>query len=89
MKINCDLDYQLAKYILPRLKGWYERERSGYPYGFKNFEEWDKVLKQMIEAFELLIEDSEGNVDMPIDKLYKKIIKGTTLFGKYFSSLWD
>lgn len=89
MKINCDLDHQLAKYILPRLKAWYKEERYGYPLGFKSFEDWDKALKQMIEAFELLLKERQGKMDMPLGKLYKKIIKGTTLFGKYFSSLWD
>jgi hypothetical protein len=49
---------------------------------------WDWVMDEMIWSFEQIIEDP----DVPIDDYeehYKRVKRGTTLFGKYYQGLWD
>lgn len=55
-----ELDYTLAKFILPRLK-ILKRDTNGYP-GNKEvdtFEKWIETLDKMILAFEYIIEEDK------------------------------
>ncbi|NEZ47817.1 hypothetical protein FDF74_11555 [Clostridium niameyense] len=85
-----DLDYTIAKFILPRLIRFKElvSDNKGihsYPADLKNMEEWIAILDKMINSFEILknefIKNNREN--------YEKYIEGMNLFAKYISDLWD
>ena len=56
----------------------------------KFFARWDYILDEMIWAFEQII-DGESVADLDALGLayHERIKRGTTFFGKYYSSLWD
>lgn len=59
------LDDYFSEIILFRLKKFQKMNRMGYPSQFKNQEEWNSKLKEMIEKFEILINRSiEDQVDL-------------------------
>lgn len=61
-----ELDYTLAKFILPRLK-ILKRDTNGYP-GSKEidtFEKWIETLDKMILAFEYIIEEDKWWIGNP------------------------
>jgi hypothetical protein len=81
-----NLDNTITMFVLPRLKAFSET-LHGYPYSLTE-KKWEKILKKMILAFELMAEgDNFGEED------YKKrqidINKGLKLFAKYYQGLWD
>ena len=78
------LDFTIAKFVLPRLKRFKE-VNNGYPEELGE-EGWDKVIDEMIETFELMIKDREG--DILENKEYEKIQHGLKLFGHWFQALW-
>lgn len=95
-----NLDCNIAKYILPRLK-LFKKLNNGYPgiEGMETEEKWDEALDKMIWSFEQIINDNSCNnygVDFAHDpdcmKKYKeisdKIHEGLELFGKWFMHLW-
>jgi hypothetical protein len=78
----CNLDYYLAKKILPALIFFKERVNS-HP-GEMTFEEWKIILDKMIFSFTSKI---NGDSTFDIEK-NKEINEGFEMFGKYYSHLW-
>ena len=69
-----NLDDYFSEVILFRLKKFQKMKRMGYPPQFKNQEEWDNKLKEIIEKFEILINRSvENQVDLSKAGLKKEI----------------
>lgn len=88
---DCDLwnlDFTLAKYILPRLIKFKKINRMSYPSCFKSSEEWHNILDKMIFSFNYIANDRNSDLKN-ILKDSKKVQKGLELFGKYFQGLWD
>ena len=83
-----NLDVTLAKFIVPRLKRFKELN-NGYPAHFKAKEEWDVILNEMIEGFELYEDKWKCNSDQNITNLeeYKRK-RAVKLLGEYFYDLW-
>ena len=82
------LDCTIAEFIVPRLKAFKEvsADEGDHP-GSLAEKEWQDILSQMIEGFELYPnhfhwdpEEQETN--------WKKVDKAMSLFHKYFFSLW-
>lgn len=99
-KETWNLDYTIAKFVLPRLK-LFKKLNNGYPgrEGMETEEKWDEALDKMIWSFEQIINDNSWNnygIDFTHDpdcmKKYKeindKIHEGLELFGKWFMHLW-
>ena len=81
------LDYTLACIILPRLKRLKEN-KNGYPSELESPEQWDTIMENMIQAFELIVNDDSYPNGNSLE--HKKTIEyGLKLFGEYFQSLWD
>ena len=99
------LDYSLSVWILKRLKAlkhWFE-ENGGIPCDYMPNENptkdeytiakslWICDIDKMILAFELIVEESDGDgidtVDYNPDK-QKMYDEGWNLFAKYFRNLW-
>ena len=76
------LDNTIAKFVLPRLKRFKE-VNGGTPFNL-TAKEWNKILDQMIKAFEIY---ARGAWDMK-DKEVKIAEKGMMLFSKHFGELW-
>lgn len=88
------LDYSIAKWILPRLR--YLRENThGYPGQFSEElgyegdgeKEWDRILGEMVFAFEVAVRDDM--VDDISDEDWARAENGLKLFAEYFHHLWD
>lgn len=73
-------------FMIPRLKEFKKRTIC-YPVGV-TFQEWQKILDKMIEAFELSNSDLLSLNQKKRKKLQKKIEEGLDLFRKYFFDLW-
>ena len=90
----CDLyslDWYLAKKIIKPLRAFSAADKAGYPADLKSGEEWDKILKEMVWAFEYFMSDDGLDLNLtPKEyiKYAKRQQKGFELFGKYFRSLW-
>ncbi len=96
-KETLDLDCNIAKYVLPRLK-MYKKLTIAYPgYGEANTpEKWDALLDKMIWSFEQVANDYEIYVSINFkdsdwmdkyNELNDKIQEGLTLFTKWFRYL--
>ena len=77
-------DNTLAQLIVPRLQAFKALDKGGCPDDFKDIQEWNNTIQNMIDAFELMkyastsfTEDDEQTVE-----------KGLDLFRKYYRSLW-
>lgn len=59
-KKTLDLDCNIAKYVLPRLK-LFKKLNNGYPgiEGMETEEKWDEALDKMIWSFEQVANDYE------------------------------
>jgi hypothetical protein len=79
-----NLDYTLAKFIIPRLYKFKQVNKNSYPIGFDGVEDWHKTIDKMIKAFELQIGSSIHQ-----NEERKIINKGLHLFATYFNDLWD
>lgn len=78
-----DLDYTIARFILPRLKA-FKKVSSGYPESVGSFDKWLRILDKMIAAFGLLAEDVAI-----LEKDKQVVIKeGLQLFADYYQALW-
>jgi hypothetical protein len=62
----------------------------------KHHERWNYVLAEMIYAFETIIDDDielryyEDKITQEeFEQIQNRIVKGTTLFGKYYQNLWN
>lgn len=58
-----DLDYNIAKYLLPRLKA-FKKNTMSTPASLTE-EEWDDILGKMIIAFEYIITEDSWWIDDP------------------------
>lgn len=84
-----DLDYHIAKFVLPRLKE-FKKNLHNHPGCFNTLEEWDDVLDKIVYSFEHIINDLymlDKEVE-EIRQIEEKIQEGLELFGKYFRGLW-
>lgn len=77
-----NLDYTIAKFVLPRLKR-FRKVNGCYPPD-ETPKSWDKKLDKMIYAFHIY---SEYNVNYD-NVNWKEVIEGLKLFGKHFFHLW-
>ena len=78
------LDGTISKFIYPRLQAFIEdvKKIGCYPASM-TFDEWIKILDDMLKGFELLVSDEVKTEDE------EKIIEHSLdLFRKYFFSLW-
>lgn len=73
------LDVTIAKFILPRLKRFKEIS-NGIPIGLTQ-EEWNKILDEIIEGFEIISKDN-----MTINS--EKEQRALKLFSEHYFSLW-
>ena len=89
------LDYTLAKWILPRIKG-FRKVNNGWPCDETDLncdtpEHWDATIDKMIAAFQGIVDEND-NYDAWYSKgyedKYKQRQEGLELFGKYLSHLW-
>jgi hypothetical protein len=79
-----NLDATIAKFIYPRLKVFIEDvKRVGCFPASMTFDEWLKILDDMLKGFELLVSDEIKNEDE--DKIIEHSLD---LFRKHFFSLW-
>jgi hypothetical protein len=79
-----NLDGTIAKFIYPRLKVFIEDvKRVGCFPASMTFDEWLKILDDMLKGFELLVSDEIKNEDE--DKIIEHSLD---LFRKHFLSLW-
>lgn len=95
-----DLEYNISKYILPRLI-LFKKLNNGYPgHGDMDTpEKWDEALDKMIAAFQLSI-DADDLHDKYWEYEYTgfkkelweedqaKIKEGLHLFAEWFQNLW-
>jgi len=90
-----NLNYNIAKYALPRLKRFKELLNS-YPPKLTP-EKWDKILDKMIFSLERIVIDDTDDLEYALSKKQdgsyrkyrKQVQEGLDLFGKYFLNLWD
>lgn len=97
--ITWDLRYELARWLLPRLKRFKEIHH-GYPSELTE-EAWENILKKMILALEF-----EANEELRHEsffkwlngpdhmtahwkKMYQRKQEGLFYLGKFFDHLWD
>lgn len=96
-KETWNLDYTIAKFVLPRLK-LFKKLNNSYPgiEGMETEEKWDKALDKMIWSFEQVTNDYEvyESIDYKdsdwmdqYNELNDKIQEGLTLFAKWFRHL--
>ena len=79
-----NLDGTIARFVYPRLKVFIEdvKKIGCYPASM-TFDEWIKILDDMLKGFELLVSDEIKNEDE--DKIIEHSLD---LFRKHFFSLW-
>lgn len=87
-----NLDYEIAKFVLPRLKG-FRANIVGWPSEIqwaceeddaKAKAQWEAELDLMIQAFDIILSEC-----LITDDKYHKVQNGLTVFGKRFQSLWQ
>ena len=81
-----DLDYAIAKYILPRLIKFKENA-FGFPSGV-TWEEYLIILDKMIWSFDYIIKSEYSSIFEDYEKEDKRCQEGLHLFAEYFRSLW-
>ena len=81
-KDTWNLDYYIAKFILPRLK-LFKKVTMGFPCDLKSINEWYDILDKMIAAFMILSTDEINTQDEQ-----KIVNEGLDLFRKYYQDLW-
>lgn len=80
------LDSTIAKFILPRLKCFYnDGDILSYP-GNLTSKEWSEIVYKMVKAFDLIV-----NVDAAkrTEEEVKAVEEGLDLFREYFFDLWN
>ena len=82
--VTWGLDASIAKFILPRLKRYYELADKVIEIdAHKGFR---KAIEEMIEGFELMVgEDTGWDMDK---KKWKKVHKAWKHLGKWHNALW-
>lgn len=94
--VTWNLDYQLAKWLLPRLKR-FRQVKNGYPAHLTP-EEWDQALDKMIRSLELVVHEDDMSLwkiklrSHGGDEFWKKkreeADEGFKLLGQYIRHLW-
>lgn len=89
--VGCCDEFNLDNYLAPKiLKGLkrFRRNVGSHPSNLTH-EQWEKILDDMIFAFQFLV-DGEEYEDYKKDgkKKYIRQQKGFRLFGQYYRSLW-
>lgn len=89
-----DLDFQIAKFILPRLK-LHRKITNSFPHNINSLEEWQTILDNIIFSFEYIIKIYSPKFDDFIDynsqehlQIEYKVNEGLRLFGLHFRNLW-
>lgn len=87
-----NLDITFCKFIVPRLKVFKELN-DGYPARFNSIEEWNKILDEMIEGFELNSNKFDRDTSETLDSNDEngnmaKAKKAIRLFQENFFDLW-
>lgn len=89
-KETWNLEYEIAKFALPRLKRFKE-VTNGYP-GDLSEELWDEILDKMIFSLEYITKEFDLELtDISVTQMKedsKKVQEGLDLFGKHFWHLW-
>ena len=78
-----DLFTALAEINLVALKK-FRKETSSYPGTLTSFEEWDIIMKGMIKAFKIIVEDPFPETP----EQTKAVEEGLQLYARYFRHLW-
>ena len=76
----------IAEFALPRLKR-FKKIPFGYP-GNITSEEWDRILGEMIFAFEYALMDVDEQEHLKMRKGYYRYKRGMKLFTQYYFHLW-
>lgn len=79
------LDYHITKFILPRLKAFAENPRISYSTDTP--EEWQRILDEMVWAFQFMADHESGWGGTPEE--LKRMRAGLKLFAKWYGALWD
>lgn len=83
------LDCTIAKFIAPRLKAFKETAaKIGDHPGDVSEQEWQKILGEMVEGFEIYPEHFNW-VEEEAERNWKKVDKAMSHFHKYFFALWN
>ncbi len=77
------LDHTIAKLVLPRLKR-FRKLNIGYPANLQEVE-WNLILDEMIEAFEIIEKDDYWELT---DDERSRISRGLDKFREYYFDLW-
>lgn len=78
-------DVTIAEFILPRMKR-FRNHHMGHPSRYTD-KQWNKIMDQIIEGFELALTDAnyfggkKGDMD--------KIVKAWKLLGEHGMDFWD
>jgi len=78
-----ELDFTIAKFVLPRLKRFKELNLLYPPETTE--EQWDKDLDDIIFAMEVEVYGNENKLG---PEGWDRVHKGFQLFGKHFRGLW-
>lgn len=80
-----NLDQTIGQFVLPRLK-YFKEVSCGVP-GDLTDKQWDNILQEMIDAFELIADE---HLYYRTDKDQDEIIdRGLSKFATYYRALWD
>ena len=80
------LDSTIAKFILPRLKYFYnDGDIFSYP-GNLTSKEWSAIVSKMVKAFDLIVHVDVAN---RTEEDVKAVEEGLDLFREYFFDLWN
>ena len=88
------MDSHLAELILPRLKRFrFKTSTKAHPIcdDIKNMDDWLKILDEMIEGFELIVNGAQYDIFGPNQEQHPSYIKmqrALDLFREYYFDLW-
>ena len=82
-RITWNLDKEMAKFVLPRLKR-YKEITPCHPSKLTE-EEWNEKLDKMIRAFELILRDYEHELTK---EEFFEVQDGMLQFGWWYQHLW-
>lgn len=80
------IDYALSTFILPRLRR-YRELMDGFPAGM-TWEEWQKIVDEIIWFFEQYETDFDCPEGMEQKEYSDRVDGAQLLFGQYLRSLW-
>jgi hypothetical protein len=89
--VTWNLDHELAKFILPRLRRFKELAHGwpGPEHGVETFEDWHVILDKMIYSFEIISREDFEPYEIGGQECEDKVNEGIMLFGKWYRALWD